>query len=70
MDEVIRMVQEKTGINEQQARDAVQTVIGFLKEKMPEPLASQIDGFLGGGGATGGSNPLGGLGNLGGLTGG
>jgi hypothetical protein len=69
VDELIKLVQDKTGISEQQARDAVSTVLGFVKERLPEPLGSQLDGFLGGGGA-GGSNPLGGLGNLGGLTGG
>jgi hypothetical protein len=69
VDQLIKLVQEKTGISEQQARDAVSTVLGFVKERLPEPLASQIDGVVGGG-AAGGSNPLGGLGNLGGLTGG
>ncbi|MEO6350197.1 MAG: DUF2267 domain-containing protein [Candidatus Limnocylindrales bacterium] len=68
MDELIKLVQEKTGIGEEQARDAVNTVLGFVKERLPEPLGSQLDGMLGGG--AGGSNPLGGLGNLGGLTGG
>jgi hypothetical protein len=69
VDELIKIVQERTGIGEQQARDAVNTVLGFVKERLPEPFGSQIDGLLGGA-ATGGSNPLGGLGNLGGLTGG
>jgi hypothetical protein len=68
VDELIKMVQDKTGISEQQARDAVSTVLGFVKERLPEPLGSQLDGLIGGGAA--GSNPLGGLGNLGGLTGG
>ncbi len=68
MDELIKLVQEKTGISEQQARDAVQTVLGFVKERLPEPLGSQLEGLIGGG-AAGGSDPLGGLGNLGGLIG-
>ncbi len=73
MDELIRIVQEKTGLDAAQARGAADAVLGFLKEKLPPPLGAQIDGLLGGaGGATGagGNDPLGGLGNLGGLTGG
>ncbi len=42
---------EKTGISTEQARTAVTTVVGFLKGKLPAPLAGQIDGLLAGGGA-------------------
>lgn len=67
MNELITLVVQKTGISEQHARLAVETVVGYLKTKLPAPLASQIDGFLSGGGAAG---ALGGLGDLGGLAGG
>lgn len=30
------------------AKTAVQTVVGFLKEKFPAPIAEQIDSILGG----------------------
>ena len=43
MEELIKTVSAKTGISEDQARTAVTTVLGFLKEKLPAPLASQID---------------------------
>ena len=33
-----------------QARSAVNTVSGFLKEKLPEPIAGQIDNVLSGAG--------------------
>ena len=36
------------------AQTAVQTVLGFLKDKLPAPIAGQIEGLLGTG-ATGGS---------------
>ncbi|MBN1641787.1 MAG: hypothetical protein JXA09_11175 [Anaerolineae bacterium] len=58
MEEVVKLVVSKTGISEEMARTAVKTVIGFLKEKLPAPVAKQIDAVLGGGGSTGG---LGGL---------
>jgi len=50
MDEIIKRITEKTGISEDQARSAVNTVAGFLKEKLPAPLAGQIDNVLSGGG--------------------
>ena len=48
MDELIKMVTQKTGISADQAKTAVDTVIKFLKDKLPKPIASQIDGVLGG----------------------
>jgi hypothetical protein len=75
MEELIRQVAERTGISEAQAQTAVITVLGFIKGRLPEPLAGQLDGFLGGGasGAEGGlvgglggaaGDVLGGLGSL------
>ena len=62
MDELIRLVAQKTGIAEEQARTAVLTVLGFLKDRLPGPLAGQLDGVLGAGGRT---EDLGsGLGNM------
>lgn len=50
MDELIKRITEKTGISEDQARSAVNTVSGFLKEKLPAPIAGQIDNVLSGAG--------------------
>lgn len=56
MDELIKQVVSKTGISEDQARTAVTTVLGFVKDKLPAPIASQIDSALTGeGGGVGGS---------------
>jgi hypothetical protein len=69
MDELIQQITSRTGISEDQARQAVEMVLAFAKTKLPEPIASQLDGFMGGGGG----NPadmLGQLGNLGGMFGG
>ena len=49
MEELIKQISAKTGISEDQARTAATTVIGFLKNKLPEPIAGQIDNALGGG---------------------
>ena len=49
MDELVKLVSKKTGLSEAQSKQAVETVIGYLKQKLPAPVASQIDGILGGG---------------------
>lgn len=56
MEELIKQVVSKTGISEEQARTAVTTVLGFVKDKLPAPIASQIDNAISGeGGGVGGS---------------
>ena len=71
MDELIKLVVNKTGISEAHARLAVETVLGFLKTKLPAPLAGQLDGVLQGGSASAlGGADLGSVGDaLGGLFG-
>lgn len=71
MDELIRQVAERTGIGEDKARTAVDTVLGFLKERLPAPIAGQLDGVIGGGGGGGtAADQAGGmLGGLGGMFG-
>jgi len=47
MDELVKLVAKKTGISQEMAKTAVETVVNFLKQKLPKPLAGQIDGVLG-----------------------
>jgi uncharacterized protein (DUF2267 family) len=49
MEELIKQVTAKTGISEDQARSAVTTVLDFVKGKLPEPIAAQVDNAIGGG---------------------
>jgi hypothetical protein len=49
MQEIIKLVTEKTGIPEAQAKMAVEAVAGYLKTKLPAPLATQVDAVLSGG---------------------
>ena len=60
MDELVRQVAQKTGIAEEQARTAVMTVLGFLKERLPAPVAGQLDGGI----ADKAGDVLGGLGGM------
>lgn len=55
MEEVIKQVVEKTGISEDQARTAVNTVVSFLKSKLPASIAGQIDNLTSG--QSGGEGP-------------
>jgi len=50
MDELIKQVTAKAGISEDQARTAINTVTGFLKDKLPAPIGSQIDNLITGAG--------------------
>lgn len=51
MEELIKQVTQKAGISDAQAKQAVETVMGFLKDKLPAPIASQIEGVLSGSGS-------------------
>ncbi len=70
MEELIKQVTERTGISEEQARTAVQTVLGYLQNNLPAGISDQLGGLLGGagGGASGGVGDI--LGGLGGMLGG
>jgi hypothetical protein len=46
MKELINAIVQKTGISEENAQKAVQVTFGFLKTKLPAPLAGQLDSFL------------------------
>lgn len=48
MDQIVQQVVDRTGISHEQAQQAVQVVMGFLREKLPAPVASQVDSLLGG----------------------
>ena len=47
--DIVKMVAEKAGIGEAQAQIAVSVITGMLKDKLPAPIAGQIDSLLGGG---------------------
>ena len=49
MENLIKMVAEKTGISEEKATTAIQTVVSFLKDKMPGGIGSQLESFIKGG---------------------
>jgi hypothetical protein len=64
MDELVKLVAQKTGIPPAAARTAVETVIGFLKQKLPAPLAGQVDAVLEGADLSQADDLMKGLGDL------
>ncbi len=49
MDELIKQVTQKTGISKDQAKKAVETVLNFVQDKLPDPIAKQVKAAVEGG---------------------
>ena len=65
MDELVKLVMQKTGLAEGTAKITLQVIIGYLKDKLPVSVSDQIEKALGEGEAWGQmSNPLKDAGNL------
>lgn len=54
MEDLIKMVADKTGISSDQAKTAVETVVGFVKEKLPPGISDQLEGIISGKDVSGG----------------
>lgn len=50
MEELLNKVAEKTGLPLDKAQGAIDAVMEFLKEKLPAPIAGQIENLMAGGG--------------------
>ncbi len=48
MDELVKLVAQKTGIPEATAKIAVETVLGYIKQQLPPPLAAQVEAVISG----------------------
>ncbi len=46
MDELVALVVQKTGLPEETAKKAVEIVIEYLKDKLPGPIAAQVNNAL------------------------
>ncbi len=46
MEDLIKLVSEKTGLSEDKAKVAVDTVTMYLKSKLPGSISSQVDKYL------------------------
>jgi uncharacterized protein (DUF2267 family) len=61
MNELIEQLKSRVGLDDNKARSAAQTVLEFLKQRLPEPIASQVESHLSGGGAEDLGGKLGGM---------
>jgi hypothetical protein len=48
MNEIIQRLMDQTGLPEDKAMAAAETVMNFLKEKLPPSVSSQIETLMGG----------------------
>lgn len=58
MDEIVRALQDRVGLDEGTARKAATRVLNVLQDRLPEPVAGQLRQLTDGGGS-GGSKGLG-----------
>jgi len=61
MEQIIKLVSEKAGISETQAKVAVAAVASFLKDKMPGGIGTQVESFIKGGASGAAGDLAGGL---------
>jgi hypothetical protein len=64
MEELIRTVAERAGIDDAQAARAVETVLDLVRSRLPGPIADQLESLIGGGGDGDGGGGLGDLSDL------
>ncbi len=48
MDQLVKLVSQKTGLSPEMSEQAVRIVIDYLKQNLPQPLAAQIDNVISG----------------------
>lgn len=61
MEELIKTLTAKVGISESQAKSAVETVVSFLKDKLPGGIGGQVESFVKGGGGSSAGDVIDGL---------
>ena len=52
MNELYDLVAQKAGISAEQSKIAVDYVVDYLKDRLPDPIAGQVDSLLSGEGST------------------
>ena len=61
MEELVNMIAQKSGLSSEMSKTVVDTVLGFVKNKLPAPIARQIDNVLGSGSTASVESALGGM---------
>ena len=50
MNALVKLLQEKYGLSPEVAQSVVQTVVGYIEQKMPGPMGASLKSLLGEGG--------------------
>lgn len=53
MEELVQKLSQKTGLSPEKSQEVVNVVMSHLKERLPAPIASGLDSYLGGGSTEG-----------------
>jgi len=61
MNDLVELLKSRVGLDDDKARSAAQTAVEFLKQRLPAPIAGQLDSILAGGGVQGLEDRLGGM---------
>lgn len=61
MNELIEQLKSRVGLDDQKAQSAAQTVIDFLKQRLPGSVANQLDNVMSGGSVQGLEDKIGGV---------
>jgi hypothetical protein len=48
MNELVTLITQKTGLSSDMAQQVLNVINGYVKDKVPEPVASQISNAIGG----------------------
>ena len=48
MNELVTLITQKTGLSSDMAQKVLTVIDGYIKDKVPEPMSSQITSVLGG----------------------
>lgn len=48
MDELVQTLSQKTGLPEDKAREAADTVVNYIKSKLPDSISGELDNVLSG----------------------
>lgn len=59
MDELVKSVADRVGISEDQAKKAVDIIVGYLKQRLPDSVSGQVDHLLASGRAADAAKGLG-----------
>ncbi len=61
MNELIEQLKSRVGLDDQKAQSAAQTVLDYLKQRLPGPIAGELDKFASGGSLEGVESRIGSL---------